>query len=47
MKTDETETVFEVCVVACEGGHNIPVIVNDCSLFKLEFSLTPGWYLKK
>lgn len=47
IKTDETDTVFEVCGVAWKGGHNIAVVVKDCGLPKLESMLTSAWYLKR
>lgn len=45
MKTDEIETVVEVCAVAWKGGHNIAVVVKDCGLSELESVLTSAWYL--
>lgn len=47
MKTDEIDTVVEVCGVAWKGGHNIAVVVKDCGLSKLESALTSAWYLKR
>lgn len=47
MKTDEIDTVVEVCGVAWKGGHNKAVVVKDCGLSKLESTLTSAWYLKR
>lgn len=45
IKTAETDTFFDVRVVACKGGYSNSVTEKDRVLVKPGSSLTSAWYL--
>lgn len=45
IKTEETDTFFDVRVVACKGGYSNSVTEKDCVLVKPGSSMTSAWYL--
>lgn len=44
--TAETDTFFDVRLLACKGGCNNSVTEKDCVSVKPESSLTSAWYLQ-